>query len=112
MRVLYITLEFVSPIFSGNGTLPRAHVRGLLAAGASVFVVCGAPEDTLARTPATTALALTEAINESVSADDGAGRLDGAIIPLPVWRRTDIACAYDEFCAGAAACAAQVTLRN
>lgn len=46
MRVLLLSLEFLGPVFSGNGTYSRCLVRGLKAAGAVVCVVSGRRGDT------------------------------------------------------------------
>jgi len=39
-RVVYLTLDFIKPIFSGNGTLSRLQILGLVNNGFEVMVVC------------------------------------------------------------------------
>ena len=44
LNVLFFTLEFVDPIFSGNGVHSRTCVEALLLRGCNVYVVCGRPK--------------------------------------------------------------------
>jgi glycosyltransferase involved in cell wall biosynthesis len=39
-RLVYLTLDFINPIFSGNGTLSRMQVLGLVKNGYEVMVFC------------------------------------------------------------------------
>jgi glycosyltransferase involved in cell wall biosynthesis len=39
-RILYLTFDFLDPIFSGNGTLSKIQVIGLLESGFEVMVLC------------------------------------------------------------------------
>lgn len=39
-KILYLTFDFIQPIFSGNGTLSRIQVLGLLERGFEVLVLC------------------------------------------------------------------------
>ncbi len=39
-RILYLTFDFLEPIFSGNGTLSRIQVFGFLERGFDVMVLC------------------------------------------------------------------------
>ena len=41
MRVLFISLEYLGPLFSGNGVYARCLVRGLKSRGATVLVLSG-----------------------------------------------------------------------
>jgi glycosyltransferase involved in cell wall biosynthesis len=38
--IIFLTFDFLEPIFSGNGTLSRIQVTGLLEKGFSVLVIC------------------------------------------------------------------------
>ncbi|MBN2156371.1 MAG: glycosyltransferase family 4 protein [Candidatus Lokiarchaeota archaeon] len=44
-RIIYLTFDFLQPIFSGNGTLSRIQVFGLLEKGFNIMVLC--PTNTL-----------------------------------------------------------------
>ena len=39
-KIIYITMDFINPIFSGNGTLSRIQVFGLADLGHNLFVIC------------------------------------------------------------------------
>lgn len=119
--VLYVAIELVDPIFSGNGVLSRAHVRALLAHGYSVRVVCAAPGSA-----DTTGSAATAALRAAVGLDIGrkehaasdaaapsplpdghpASRtdpsLDGYIVAVSRWYRTDRHGPWREFATAAA----------
>jgi hypothetical protein len=44
MHALFFGLEFIEPIFSGNGVLSRSLIRSMSALGAQFTVICGYPE--------------------------------------------------------------------
>jgi hypothetical protein len=76
-RYLLLSLEFMGPVFSGNGTYSRCLVRGLKAAGAHVLVVSGRKADC--------PLAAQDPEARAHAADAG-GVVD---CPLDVWGRVD-----------------------
>lgn len=39
-RILYLTFDFLEPIFSGNGTLSQIQVSGLLKSGYDILIFC------------------------------------------------------------------------
>ncbi len=39
-RIVYLTFDFLEPIFSGNGTISRIQIFGLLERGFKVLVIC------------------------------------------------------------------------
>ena len=41
MRFLYISIEYLEPIFSGNGALARMQTEELLRQGHSLLICCG-----------------------------------------------------------------------
>lgn len=85
-RVLLIGLEFVEPLFSGNGVLTHSVVRGLLQIGYDVTVLCARPEGT------------AHQVNASMSKYE---KLHVISVPVPdsTWRRLDIKSAWKELAA-------------
>ena len=95
MRLLFISIEFVDPIFSGNGVYSRSIVRMLAQKpNVSVLVLCGrdgAADDVSAHGPVGTANAwgTTDMANVEVMS-----------VPLSTWRKLDRASAWQQFAAG------------
>lgn len=83
-RVVYIALEYrLSDLFSGNGVVARSHVRGLVAQGVTVLVVCGRPRGSEATEPA---IPLVKVLS----------------VPLDVWYTTDRNTLHTQFACDAA----------
>eukprot|EP00043_Microstomoeca_roanoka_P011888 m.112399 g.112399 ORF g.112399 m.112399 type:complete len:422 (+) comp15325_c2_seq4:83-1348(+) len=76
MRVLLVTVEFVDPIFSGNGVLSRTLCAGLRELGHEVFVLCAQPQ--LASEPAHSLLIADEHEATQIMT-----------LPVQTWRRLD-----------------------
>ena len=94
LRVVFFSLEFLGPLFSGNGQYSRCLVRGLKAHGAHVGVVSGAgapmgAQDAEARSCAAAPHAVWD-------------------VQLPHFSRHDRHSCWEAFEAGAAAHAAAV----
>ena len=97
MKLLLISLEFVDPIFSGNGIATRSLTRSLLSIDEiSIFVVCGRPCNDLEGN-ALRPLELCDFVQSLQVSDDAGRRLSGVSIPLSNWYRTDIRSNYSEF---------------
>lgn len=82
-RVLLIGLEFVEPLFSGNGVLTHSVVRGLLRIGYHVTVVCARPEST------------PHELNPTMAIFDQL-RVISVPVPDSTWRRLDRKSAWKE----------------
>lgn len=84
--ILLLSLEYLSPVFSGNGTYARSIVRGLLQQGRRVVVISGRRE------------------NAPFSTSDDAPGSAIIDVPIPVakWGRLDRDCAWSEFASGCA----------
>jgi len=82
--ILLLSLEYLAPVFSGNGTYARSIVRGLLQQGRQVIIISGRRENAPFNT-----------------SDDAPG---SAIIDVPIpvekWGRLDRDCAWSEFASG------------
>ena len=81
MRLLFLTIEFSIATFSGNGVYATSQVRALQQLGHEVLVVCGCPANS------------SSAILQDHSPDV-------ISIPLPIWGRLDLECAWREFAEG------------
>ena len=96
--MLFITLEFIEPIFSGNGVYSRTIVRALVGRNSSILVLCGREAGAAQTT-------------EADWGQNGEAGLPGASqsavtvrsVALPVWRKLDRASAWQQFAAAAAA---------
>eukprot|EP00936_MAST-01D_sp_MAST-1D-sp1_P001613 g1613.t1 len=98
LKVLVITLEFIEPIFSGNGVYSRTIVRALATLpgrSSSILVLCGRD-------------AATDQSNDW--GQNGPAELPGAnqsvmvhSVALPIWRKLDRASAWEQFAGAAAA---------
>lgn len=40
LRILFLTMDFINPIFSGNGTLSRTQILNLVKRGHKIMVIC------------------------------------------------------------------------
>ncbi|GIL92824.1 hypothetical protein Vretifemale_20301, partial [Volvox reticuliferus] len=83
LNILFITLEFRTGTFSGNGVYATAQVRALVADGHQVFVICAAPAH--AKAP-----------------PDDFGVAKIYEVPVSSWHRLDAGAPWREFAAGAA----------
>lgn len=94
MRVLFLTLEFADPIFSGNGVWARSLVRGLLRADETLRLttLCGQP-----------AWAAAAADWPERQAAEWGSRLTIHPVLLPSWGRLDRASSWEAYAQGAAA---------
>ncbi|PNH12500.1 hypothetical protein TSOC_000582 [Tetrabaena socialis] len=81
MRFLFLTLEFRTGTFSGNGVYATAQVRALAAAGHELFVVSARPGH--AEVP-----------------DDACGAKSIIEIPVQTWHRLDAGAPWREYAAG------------
>ncbi|GBF97548.1 hypothetical protein Rsub_10149 [Raphidocelis subcapitata] len=102
MRLLFITIEYQSGTFSGNGIYSMQQVAALAAAGHKVMVIAGrpaAPGDP----PASAAPAAEPA--PPAAAAPAAALLE---VTLPTWGTLDAGCAWEAFASGSAAAAAAV----
>ena len=89
-RVLLIGLEFVDPLFSGNGIYSRSIVRSLIfTAGYDVHVLCGRPKADAEKPIDVSSHDLATAVAD--------GRLTFSVCPLPVWRKLDADSSWTEF---------------
>lgn len=79
MKLIFLSIEFSIATFSGNGVYATSQVRALQQLGHDVLVVCGCP----ATSPP--------------SPEDAPTLIP---IPLPVWGRLDLECAWQEFALG------------
>ena len=83
LNLLFITLEFVEPIFSGNGVYSRSLVRILAALpDVHILVVSGRSE------------ASENSANDWGNTHE---RVEVLSVPLPVWRKLDKASSWREF---------------
>lgn len=94
LRVVVVTLEYDVESFSGNGVLSRGLVRGLVEAGADVFVVAGRPEGCDAAT-----VVEEREVQTTTSLTTTTWYVD---VPRSRWFRLDLDGAHDAFaaCAG------------
>lgn len=94
LRVVVVTLEYDVESFSGNGILARGLARGLVEAGADVFVVAGQPAgcDSATVVEETTTASLTTARRVETRYVD---------VPRSRWFRLDLDGAHDAFATGA-----------
>jgi glycosyltransferase involved in cell wall biosynthesis len=86
LRLLFVTLEFVEPIFSGNGVYSRSLVRILSELpNMEILVVCGRDGS----------------VEGAGSNDWGSKRenVDVVSVPLGVWRKLDRSSAWEQFAA-------------
>mmetsp|Transcript_2325 Transcript_2325/g.4872 ORF Transcript_2325/g.4872 Transcript_2325/m.4872 type:complete len:424 (+) Transcript_2325:69-1340(+) len=94
MKILFLTLEFADPVFSGNGIWGRSLVRGLLQFKESlhVTVVCGGPirNGDLLEPPVPWPEASEAAWGQ---------RLEVRVVGLPLWGRLDRGCSWSEYAA-------------
>ena len=95
--VAVVSYEFTFSPFSGNGVLARSLVKGLLAAGCRIVVVCAQPDDSHASSDHPITVPEVDAAQEA------------SLLVLPVklaadagWRRLDARAAHEYFAAGAA----------
>jgi glycosyltransferase involved in cell wall biosynthesis len=97
MKLLLISLEFVDPIFSGNGIATRSLARSLLSIEeVSIFIVCGRPCNML-EVDSVRPIERCDLLQSLQVSDDAIHRLSGISIPLSTWYRTDIQSNYSEF---------------
>lgn len=97
MKVLVISLEFVDPIFSGNGVAGRSLIRSLLSGSDNqIFAVCGCPQDASGK--CSRKLESFDFAKSLQIPEKECGRLSGVAVFLPRWFRTDICSSYSEFC--------------
>ena len=102
-RVVVFSYEFTHSPFSGNGVLARSLVKGLLACGSRVVVVCCKP--------ATEHASRDHHIGTPEVPPPHAAALSLEAVELPSecgWRRLDSHAAWREYAAGAAALAPRV----
>lgn len=93
-RLLVLSIEFLGPVFSGNGQYCRSIVRGLKAAGAEVLVVSGRRADVPLEAQDAEARAHAQPPHGVVG------------VPLARWGALDAGCDWEGFAAGAGAPAA------
>jgi len=87
LRVLFITLEFRTGSFSGNGVYAQSQARALAKSGHRVYVVCGSPAG---RT------------HEGGAEGDQKNLIVTAVsVPRDTWGRLDAGCGWREFAVGA-----------
>jgi hypothetical protein len=91
LRLLVITLEFLGPVFSGNGQYCRAIVRALKAQGARVMVVSGRKGDV--------GMPAQDEEGRAHAADPRHGVVD---VPLDMWQRLDRSSGWAQLAAGCA----------
>eukprot|EP00117_Sycon_ciliatum_P036693 scpid41979/ scgid1621/ len=106
-RVLFVTLEYADPIFSGNGVLSRTMVNALLALDYEVLVVCAVPSTSA-----------SDLLSSSSSAEHALQRFNGSsgtshsllsvAVPVSKWLRLDRHSAWQEFAMGMASLRSQV----
>ena len=94
LRVVVVTLEYDVESFSGNGILACGLARGLVEAGADVFVVAGRPEGC----DSATVVEETEE-EEAIEATSLTTRY--VDVPRTRWFRLDLDGAHDAFATGA-----------
>ena len=96
MKLLLISIEFIDPIFSGNGVACRSLVRSILKnTDHTIFVICGCPQ--VGTDKSSRSLNLRDFTNSLAMCEEECKRLDGVAIHLPNWYRTDIYSSYSEF---------------
>jgi glycosyltransferase involved in cell wall biosynthesis len=101
MKIMLISLEFVDPIFSGNGIASRSLARSLLGIdGVSIFVICGRPGNMM-KADYVQPLQDSDFIQSLQVSEDAVRQLSGISIPLSSWYRTDIQSSFSEFSQGA-----------
>lgn len=96
--ILVISYEFTYSPFSGNGVLARSLVKGLLACGLRVLVICAKPADEHAGQ------------DNPIAPPDVTAVQDASLMVVPVplpaakgWQRLDSRAAHEEFAHGAVA---------
>ena len=96
LRVVVVTLEYDVESFSGNGILARGLARGLVDAGADVFVVAGQPEGCDCAT-------VVEETEEATTTTTTTTSLTTRYVDVPRsrWFRLDLDGAHDAFATGA-----------
>eukprot|EP00445_Apocalathium_hangoei_P027308 CAMPEP_0203921602 /NCGR_PEP_ID=MMETSP0359-20131031/61731_1 /ASSEMBLY_ACC=CAM_ASM_000338 /TAXON_ID=268821 /ORGANISM="Scrippsiella Hangoei, Strain SHTV-5" /LENGTH=442 /DNA_ID=CAMNT_0050849319 /DNA_START=28 /DNA_END=1356 /DNA_ORIENTATION=+ len=100
--VLFVTLEFLDPIFSGNGTYSRSLVASLvLDQRFRVHLLCGCGSEADDGTDASVRVRHILAKQAPEGADDWQARVTATAIPLPTWGRTDKDAAWQEWADGA-----------
>jgi hypothetical protein len=95
LRILFITLEFRAGAFSGNGVYAQSQVRALAAAGHTLHVLSGRPDDTSSCGEEGAA-----AVDVDANSGDGdGGRVRVTALPLPrgSWGRLDARSGWREF---------------
>jgi len=117
MKLLYLSLEFLDPLFSGNGVLARSQVRGLLKRSevTQVTVCCGRWNSIASKTGANEVITLSSSSTlppqledtfqrESVAIEDPeltqaikTGKLRVRWVPVSVWHTLDRPCSWIEF---------------
>ena len=106
LRVLVLSYEFTFSPFSGNGVLARSLVKGLLAQGASVVVLCCQPTSTGDMSHSSD---LPIQAPEVPTSHAEALCVRPVVLPATAgWKRLDRASAHSLFAEGAAAAAAEV----
>lgn len=91
-RVVFVSLEFLGPLFSGNGQYARSLVRALKSAGFGVLVVSGRRAD----------LPMEEQDDEGRKAAEAPHGVIDVPLPVTLWNRLDRHSAWQEFAAGCA----------
>lgn len=91
-RVVFVSLEFLGPVFSGNGQYARSLVRALKSAGVRVLVVSGRRED----------VPLESQDDEGRRAAESPNGVIDIPLPAALWNRLDRHSAWKEFAAGCA----------
>jgi hypothetical protein len=89
-RVVLLALEFLGPVFSGNGQYGRCVARALASAGVTLLVVSGRPAAAPLAAQDAALLDLLRAPHALVD------------VPLPAWGTLDRRCAWRAFAAAAA----------
>lgn len=84
-RILVIGLEFVEPLFSGNGILTHSVVRSLLSQDYDVTVLCGQPNN-----------AISSITSNSTNVEEGKLRIISVPVPFNKWNRLDKGSAWEE----------------
>ena len=89
-NILLIGIEFVEPIFSGNGILTRSIVQGLLDLGYIVSVICAQPSNEGTPDSHSTPCSIASAGNQRQL------RIFPVPVPSQMWKRLDRFSAWKE----------------
>jgi glycosyltransferase involved in cell wall biosynthesis len=109
MKVLLVSIEFIDPIFSGNGTACRCLLRSILSIpSTSIFVLCGCPQQEYDEASISHRITTSDFAKSLQISDDDAKKLSGFAIHLPSWYRTDIQSSFLDFANGTCSVAQDV----